>query len=294
MCVAVPAIAKSDKGNGNGQSNGGGNQGNGNGNQGNGNQGNGNGNGGSTSGSGGSQNNGSGNSSGSGGSQSNGGGNSSSSGGSSSGGGSQTNNGNGNGGGNGNSGGNGNGGSNSTPVACNAATDLSIAALSCSGFYSGNLLNNADTAAQVTGLAQIGFTWDGNFSALDSAGRKQNISGTQLDLESLFGTMVYGETVIGIHFGGGGANGVGNGTAFYKFDAGTDGTKILALNYPGSSGIALYSTGHAPIVPPDNPPPGDDTTVDGVPEPASWLMMVGGFGLIGGALRRRKRAIRFA
>ena len=40
----------------------------------------------------------------------------------------------------------GNGGSNSTPVACNAATDLSIAAISCSGFYSGNVLNNADTA----------------------------------------------------------------------------------------------------------------------------------------------------
>jgi PEP-CTERM motif len=189
--------------------------------------------------------------------------------------------------------GSGNGGSNSAPVVCNAATDLSIAAISCSGFYSGNLLDNTDTAAQVTGLAQIGFSWDGNFSALEGAGMKQDISGTQLDLDSLFGTMAYGITVIGIHFGGGGPNGVGNGTAFYKFDAGTDGTKILALNYPGSSGIALYSTGHAPIVPPLDPPPGDDTTV-GVPEPASWMTMVGGFGLIGGGLRRRRRATRFA
>jgi len=33
----------------------------------------------------------------------------------------------------------------------------------------------------------------------------------------------------------------------------------------------------------------------GVPEPASWAMMVGGFGLIGGAMRsRRKAAVRFA
>ena len=31
-----------------------------------------------------------------------------------------------------------------------------------------------------------------------------------------------------------------------------------------------------------------------VPEPASWAMMVGGFGLVGGALRRRKANIAFA
>jgi hypothetical protein len=30
-----------------------------------------------------------------------------------------------------------------------------------------------------------------------------------------------------------------------------------------------------------------------VPEPASWAMMLGGFGLIGGALRRRKVAVSF-
>jgi hypothetical protein len=31
-----------------------------------------------------------------------------------------------------------------------------------------------------------------------------------------------------------------------------------------------------------------------VPEPASWALMLGGFGLVGGALRRRKAAISFA
>jgi hypothetical protein len=67
----------------------------------------------------------------------------------------------------------------------------------------------------------------------------------------------------------------------------------LALNYPGSSGIALYSTGHAPIVPPLDPPPGNDQTLD-VPEPASWLTMVGGFALIGCALRRSKSSMRLA
>ena len=31
-----------------------------------------------------------------------------------------------------------------------------------------------------------------------------------------------------------------------------------------------------------------------VPEPASWALMLGGFGLVGGAMRRRKTAVRFA
>ena len=37
------------------------------------------------------------------------------------------------------------------------------------------------------------------------------------------------------------------------------------------------------------------SVIGGVPEPTSWAMMVGGFGLVGGALRRRQRtAMRFA
>lgn len=36
-------------------------------------------------------------------------------------------------------------------------------------------------------------------------------------------------------------------------------------------------------------------TIAGVPEPASWALMIGGFGLVGGAMRRRQRtAMRFA
>lgn len=31
-----------------------------------------------------------------------------------------------------------------------------------------------------------------------------------------------------------------------------------------------------------------------VPEPATWAMMIGGFGLVGGAMRRRRAAVRFA
>ena len=41
--------------------------------------------------------------------------------------------------------------------------------------------------------------------------------------------------------------------------------------------------------------PDHSITVGGVPEPASWAMMVGGFGMVGGALRSRrsKAAVRF-
>ena len=41
----------------------------------------------------------------------------------------------------------------------------------------------------------------------------------------------------------------------------------------------------------------DNVSVTGsgaVPEPASWAMMLGGFGLVGGAMRRRSAAVRFA
>jgi hypothetical protein len=31
-----------------------------------------------------------------------------------------------------------------------------------------------------------------------------------------------------------------------------------------------------------------------VPEPATWAMMIGGFGLVGGAMRTRRRAVAFA
>jgi len=34
--------------------------------------------------------------------------------------------------------------------------------------------------------------------------------------------------------------------------------------------------------------------IGGVPEPTSWAMMLGGFGVVGGAMRRRRVALRFA
>jgi hypothetical protein len=38
----------------------------------------------------------------------------------------------------------------------------------------------------------------------------------------------------------------------------------------------------------------NNATIASAPEPASWAMMLGGFGLIGGAMRRRRTQLRFA
>ena len=301
ICISAPVLAKGGNNNGNG---GGGTPGQGSGGS-NGNSG-GQGNGGSQ-GAGNGQNNGNGNGQGNGGSQGAGNGQSGGNGqgagsGNSGNGGGAGNGGNGQGAGSGSGGngggsglgsgqsqgnsgglGGGNGGANSQPVAC-GLNDLSITALSCSGFYSGNLLSDKSVAAQVAGLALVGFSWDGDFNALVNAGQKIDGNGAT---EIGFGKELIGLTVIGIHFGGGGPDGVGNGTAFYSFDAGS-GVNTLGLNYPGSSGIMLYSTGH-PVVP--NPPQPPENNTGSVPEPSSWALMIGGFGMVGYAMRHRKGVV---
>ena len=63
------------------------------------------------------------------------------------------------------------------------------------------------------------------------------------------------------------------------------GDTVTFLLGTGPDGYTFDSTGLSLLV----------TGPDGVPEPASWAMMIGGFGLAGGAVRRRKAAtVRFA
>lgn len=66
------------------------------------------------------------------------------------------------------------------------------------------------------------------------------------------------------------------------FDPGRYGFSIWPRN-PTVAGLASISD-FAP----------DDATLAAVPEPASWAMMLGGFGIVGGALRRRRLSLRFA
>jgi len=156
-------------------------------------------------------------------------------------------------------------------TAC-ALTDISPTALACSGGYSGNLLSGspADILAQKAGLAAIGFTWDGTgFGTLPKL--SPLLGATNID----FAGLLHGITYVGIHVGGGAGGGQ---TTFYKFDAGSS-LDAFTLHLAASSGAVLYLT---------------DPGTPSVPEPASWALMLGGFGLVGGALRSHRRSVSFA
>ncbi|GAO40160.1 hypothetical protein SCH01S_45_00030 [Sphingomonas changbaiensis NBRC 104936] len=157
--------------------------------------------------------------------------------------------------------------------------DIGLTTGSCSGFFQGNLLggDSAKVNAQFTALSAFNYSWDKIWTTVDATKVSPGDIRTLTYMQPL-----YGETVIGIHFGaavGAGANGIGvpgGGTAFYRFDAGVAGIQQLALKYQGLSSAVIYKTGTF------TPPPS-------VPEPATWAMMIGGFGLLGTAVRRRRR-----
>ena len=157
-----------------------------------------------------------------------------------------------------------------------SASDISPTALACEGRYDKNVLDNtaAHLLIQKNALHDLGLEWDS--STFSSMPKLASIPSTEHVID--FGQMLYGLTYVGFHTGGRG----GGTTSFYKFDAGVGGlanfTWVDTDKFP-SSGAVLYLTGEAPSV----------------PESATWAMMVGGFAMVGGALRsRRKPAVRFA
>lgn len=156
-----------------------------------------------------------------------------------------------------------------TPVSACDVGDLTPTAQACAGYYAGNLLsgNAQDLLDQQTALASIGLNWDtGDWSTVDAT--KDNDG-------DAFGefTNMSGLTWVAIHYGAGNAGpgkGVRGGvTAFYRFDAGQS-LASFGINEGAISSITLYQTGG-----------------DVVPEPATWAMMIAGFGLVGAAARRR-------
>jgi hypothetical protein len=153
-------------------------------------------------------------------------------------------------------------------------------ATACAGYYDGNLLNGSptDIQNQKDALALLGFIWNGDWDALANSTSPDlvlvngvdGLSGpgsNRLD----FGTMLYGITYIGSHFGNV-AGDAGNVSVFWKFDLGSAGASYITLdNTQGWSNAALYGTD-----------PG------GVPEPGTWALMFLGFGLTGFAIRRSR------
>jgi hypothetical protein len=146
-----------------------------------------------------------------------------------------------------------------------ALTDITPTAQDCET-VTGNALGGDATKIQEQqdALAALGFNWDGDWNAIETGGFKlDGLNGaTTLD----WGMTLYGITYIGVHFGGGAGGGF---TGFYRFDA-DGGLDTVTLNIPSSSAAVLYHTG-------------------AVPEPISWAMMLGGFGMIGGVMRARRR-----
>ncbi len=165
----------------------------------------------------------------------------------------------------------------SPPPSCTVVT-FDVVTLNCVGFFSGNLI--AEDGPKLTqALSDIG--------ALDSSATAliEKIEWTDgMDPYTLsFDTPLFGQSVIGIHFGGG--NTGFNGTAFWLLDVpfATNTLSYSSNVQKGISNAGLYST-----------------QTPAVPEPAAWSLMLIGFGAVGFGMRRsqsakrRKMRVRFA
>ena len=83
---------------------------------------------------------------------------------------------------------------------------------------------------------------------------------------------LYGLQFIGAHFGNAAETTENNVTVFWLIDFGVEGGTLSLADAQGWSNAILYT------------PPGNE-----VPEPATWGMMLMGFGAAGFAIRRRRK-----
>lgn len=90
-----------------------------------------------------------------------------------------------------------------------------------------------------------------------------------------------------------------NSTSYGGFNIGFIGQSKGAVLYTGSPADPVFTTGTFDLLPLAYGAKGGFTmtiqeATAAVPEPASWVMMIVGFGMVGGAIRQRKTAARFA
>ena len=162
-------------------------------------------------------------------------------------------------------------------------------AVACQGYYGGNLItgstNSATTTAENNAINQLitnavsqGPGYTPPYLGLDY----DTVLGAVTDLNGSatlnFGSLnLSGLTIVGAHFGNNIDSDPNNITAFWLLDLDNNLTHTITLsNGQGSSNAQIFSTG-----------------TPAVPEPATWAMMLLGFGAIGVAMRRspRKRAL---
>jgi len=170
----------------------------------------------------------------------------------------------------------GGGAGSNTLAACgpNDITAPSVTMITCTGYISGNLLNQSHEAQDQQILNNFPYAsgWDGKAKDVLASATKLDKSG-ELD----FGVTLTGVTILGIHFGGGTGGPGGESTAFYVLDA-AQGVNQLHLQYSSTfSNAYLFATGLT-------------RHVAAAPEPGTWMTMIMGFGMTGLMMRRRQRA----
>lgn len=150
------------------------------------------------------------------------------------------------------------------PPSCSVVT-FNVSTLSCLGFYADPQTIAEGGPQLATALGFTGQLDPGAISLHDKVEFKSDSEAIKFD------QLLSGHVVIGLHFGGG--NTGFNGTGFWLLDVPDNTTQITwsSTVQKGLSAGGLYSNG-----------------IPGIPEPATWAMMVIGFGAIGCAARRRK------
>ena len=157
-------------------------------------------------------------------------------------------------------------------------------AIACEGYFGGNILQTNDAGAIQTavdallsstptdpnpqnGYVPLPYTYGGILETIDSLNSTTNIA--------TFSALLSGQVIIGAHFGQNadpGAAGENSFTGFWLFNITTPTHSIVFDSALGTSNVVLLqNTGGA------------------VPEPATWAMMLLGFGGIGFAMRRGRK-----
>ena len=165
--------------------------------------------------------------------------------------------------------------------------------IACKGYYGGNLLQGgvgSTTDAQIQAIltdlldgspapsnSQPGYAPP--YPVMDFSHILGSIDGTNGNPVYNFGSLnLSGLTLFGAHFGNSIDSDVNNVTAFWLLDLGANTTHSISVTDTQGRGVSnaqVFATG----------------VRGAVPEPATWAMMLLGFGAIGMASRRRRAQV---